>query len=99
MVFMLSGLNELSPEPMSYAVKKGKTGGTGSESRTRQRFHMRLPVQIEAGQSKLKAITHDLSAGGVFIEADPSLRMGARVAFRLVLPAELLGTPRSVTVE
>jgi PilZ domain len=70
-----------------------------SESRTRQRFPLRLPVQIEAGQSKLKATTHDLSAGGVFIEADPSLRMGARVGFRLVLPAQLLGTPRSVTVE
>ena len=70
-----------------------------SESRTKQRFPLRLPVQIEAGPSKLKAITHDLSAGGVFIEADPSLRMGARVGFRLVLPKELLGTPRGVTVE
>src|SRR5260370_23038098 len=99
MVFMLSGLNELSPDTVNDCVGRGMTGGTVSESRTRRRFPLRLPVQIEAGQSKLKATTHDLSAGGVFIEADPSLRMGARVEFRLVLPAQLLGTPRSVTAE
>jgi hypothetical protein len=70
-----------------------------SESRNKQRFPLRLPVQIGAGQGKNKATTRDLSAAGVFIEAQPTLRLGARLSFRLVLPAELLGTPRSVTVQ
>src|SRR5438874_2612387 len=74
-------------------------GGTVLEHRTKQRFPLRLAVQLKGTQGKLEATTKDLSAAGIFIEATPTLRVGAKVGFRLVLPAKLLGTPQSVTVE
>ena len=41
----------------------------------------------------------NVSAAGVLIEADPSLRVGARVQFSITLPRELLGIRRDVDVK
>ncbi len=70
-----------------------------SESRTGQRFPLRLPIRIASGSGKRRAVTRDLSAAGVFIQAEPSLRVGAQVRFNITLPHELLGAPRDVDVE
>ncbi len=74
-----------------------------AESRTRQRFPLQLPIRMRsgraAGAAKGKATTRDLSAAGVFIQADPSLRVGAQVRFNITLPHKLLGVPRDVDVE
>lgn len=70
-----------------------------SESRTGQRFPLHLPIRMGPKSKGQKATTRDVSAAGVFIQADPSLKVGAHVRFNITLPARLLGTPRNVDVE
>jgi hypothetical protein len=70
-----------------------------SESRTGQRFPLQLPIRVGPKSKGQKATTRDVSAAGVFIQADPSLKVGAHVRFNITLPAKLLGTPRDVDVE
>lgn len=70
-----------------------------ADTRTGQRFPLHLPIKIENGAKLQRALTHDLSAAGVFIEADPSLRVGAHVMFKITLPHELLGVAHDVDVE
>ena len=41
----------------------------------------------------------NVSAAGVLIETDPSLRVGAKVQFSITLPRELLGIRRDVDVK
>ena len=40
-----------------------------------------------------------MSGGGALIEADPSLRVGARVQFSITLPGKLLGARKDVDVK
>ena len=60
---------------------------------------MHLPIRVGPKSKAVKGTTGDVSAAGVFIQADPSLRVGAHVRFNITLPAKLLGTPRDVDVE
>jgi hypothetical protein len=68
------------------------------ESRTGRRFRLELPIKIEAADGRKQGITRDVSSSGVFIEASPSLKIGARVRFNIMLPRELLATPKDVQV-
>lgn len=70
-----------------------------SDSRTGRRFRVRLPIRIAAPQGKSQGVTRDVSAAGVFIQAEPDLRVGASVRFDITLPSELLGVERDVQVE
>ncbi len=69
-----------------------------SESRTGRRYDVRLPIRIDGPAGVRRGITRDVSASGVFIQADPALRMGAHVHFNITLPRELLATPGDVQV-
>ena len=64
-----------------------------SETRTGKRFDLKLPISIEASDSanKLEGLTDNLSAAGVFMHADASLKVGSKVNFEIVLPREAMG--------
>lgn len=70
-----------------------------AETRTGQRFPISLPARIVAGARRGSGKTKNVSAGGVLIEADPSLRVGARVQFSITLPRKLLGARNDVDVK
>lgn len=70
-----------------------------SETRTGQRFPLTLPFRISAGSRRRVGKTKNLSGNGVLIEADPSLRVGARVQFSITLPRQLLGARKDVDVK
>ncbi len=70
-----------------------------AETRTGQRFPLALPTRIGVGSRQRAAKTRNVSAAGVLIEADPSLRVGARVQFSITLPRELLGMRKDVDVK
>jgi hypothetical protein len=52
-----------------------------SERRAARRYSVALPVEIAGGS----AVTRDISASGVFFEADRSFDAGAPLSFALVL--------------
>jgi len=70
-----------------------------ADFRTGQRFPLTLPTKIGAGSRQREGKTRNLSAAGVLIEADPSLRVGAKVQFCITLPRELLGVRKDVDVQ
>lgn len=56
-------------------------------------------MRIGAGSHRRTVTTKNLSGNGVLIEADPSLRVGARVQFSITLPRQLLGVRKDVDVK
>lgn len=56
---------------------------TCPERRRAPRFRFRAILEIEWGSARLKALTRDISAGGMFIEADDVLWVGAGFRARL----------------
>jgi hypothetical protein len=70
-----------------------------ADTRTGQRFAISLPARIGAGTRERAVKTKNVSAAGVLIEADPSLRVGARVQFCITLPRKLLGLRKDVDVK
>ena len=67
--------------------------------RTGQRFPLALPTKIGAGSRQRQGKTRNLSSAGVLIEADPSIRVGAKVQFCITLPHKLLGVRKDVDVQ
>src|SRR5690242_18771225 len=70
-----------------------------ADTRTGKRFALALPTRIGAGANQRSVRMKNVSAAGVLIEADPSLRVGARVQFSITLPRQLLGIRRDVDVK
>lgn len=70
-----------------------------TETRTGKRFALALPTRIGAGSRQRTVRMKNVSAAGVLIETDPSLRVGAKVQFSITLPRELLGIRRDVDVK
>ena len=72
-----------------------------SETRTGKRFDLKLPISIEASDSanKLEGLTDNLSAAGVFMHADAKLKVGSKVSFEIVLPAEMTGGTSDVKLQ
>lgn len=71
-----------------------------SELRTGKRFPLSLPITIR-GKKTLKAKTAktaDVSAAGVYIEADADLEVGTKIEFDISLPAEVAGTDTDVEI-
>lgn len=70
------------------------------ESRTGKRFPLQLPITIQTRKSSKKhqGTTANLSAAGVYLEADADLEVGSTVRFDIRLPAEVLGTKKPVTI-
>jgi hypothetical protein len=71
-----------------------------SEARTGKRFPIELPIRIrqKTGASAGKGKTADLSASGVYFQAQTDLAVGSSIEFDITLPAQILGTPRDVEV-
>ena len=71
-----------------------------SEARTGTRFPLELPIRIQQkkGKSAGKGTTADMSASGVYIQANTDLAVGSSIEFDITLPAKLLGTPTDVEV-
>ncbi len=70
------------------------------EARTGKRFPLELPIRFR--QRKTAAgrdgTTADVSAAGVYIQANTDLPVGSPIEFDITLPAKVLGTPNDVEV-
>jgi hypothetical protein len=63
--------------------------GIRSERRRAPRYRYQAPLEIEWGSAKLRAHTRDISDGGMFIEADDVLWVGAGFRARLAVDRPL----------
>ncbi len=65
------------------------------ERRVQQRFSLQLPLIVESSPigAGARSLTRDVSARGVFFYTDAFwLQLSARIAFSMILPAEITGT-------
>ncbi len=60
-----------------------------SERRRAPRYPYRAALEIEWGSARLRARTRDISAGGMFIEAEDVLWVGAGFRARLAMESPL----------
>jgi len=70
-------------------MKMGDSEGLSSERRRAPRYRYQAPLEIEWGSAKLRAHTRDISEGGMFIEADDVLWVGAGFRARLAVERPL----------
>lgn len=69
------------------------------DARTGKRFPLQLPITIESSSSAKQAgTTGNVSAAGVYLEADTKLEIGSPVRFDIRLPKDVLGTKTDVTI-
>jgi len=82
------------------SVRPAGPSGTVPDVRTGKRFPLQLPITIAEGQSsrKHRATTANVSAAGVFVRAERSLKVGAKVSFDIMLPGQALGTGHDVKI-
>lgn len=76
------------------------TDSLNSESRTGQRFPLELPITIRNQESadSEQAVTCDLSASGVYIQAKSKMHIGTTIEFEIALPAAVVGTEGDVSI-
>jgi len=69
------------------------------DERTGKRFPLHLPITIQSPSAgKHSGTTGNVSAAGVYFEADTKLNIGSAVRFDIRLPKDVLGTKTDVTV-
>jgi hypothetical protein len=68
--------------------------------RTGKRFPLSLPITIRSKRSPKNenALTRNVSAAGVYIQADANLEVGATIEFDITLPPEVVGSTKSVDI-
>ena len=61
--------------------------------RTGHRFPLQLPITISEGQSprKHRGTTANVSAAGVYVQAERPLKVGSRITFEIMLPGTIVG--------
>ena len=71
-----------------------------AEARTGTRFPLQLTTTIRGSKTKsrLQGRTSDLSAAGVFIQAEGDFEVGSSVEFDITLPADVIGAKRDVEI-
>ena len=71
-----------------------------SEARTGKRFPLELPIRIrqKGATATDSGTTADMSAAGVYIQANTDLPVGSPIEFDITLPAKVLGTAKDVEV-
>ena len=71
-----------------------------SEARTGTRFPLQLSTTIRGSKAavRLTGKTSDLSAAGVFIQADGDFEVGSNIEFDITLPAAMIGANKDVEV-
>ena len=65
------------------------------ERRVQQRFALQLPVIIDGkmGAAGFRSLTRDVSARGAFFYTDVAgLQVSSRIAFSMLLPADITGS-------
>ena len=67
-----------------------------AEARTGQRFPLELPIKIRSHDLAEQAITSDVSASGVYIQANSKMHVGTTIEFEIALPAEVVGIDSDV---
>lgn len=67
----------------------GEAEVSRSERRRAPRYQYRAALEIEWGSARLRALTRDISAGGMFIEAEDVLWVGAGFRARLATESPL----------
>jgi hypothetical protein len=77
-----------------------RRGGFLSDARTGKRFPLTLPITFKPRESAKKhaATTSNVSAAGVYIQADAKLEVGSKIEFDIVLPAKVVGTDCDVEI-
>lgn len=65
-----------------------------SEARAGKRFPLQLPIRV-AGTD---GFTRNVSAAGIYLNADTSLAVGTELEFDLILPADIVGGNSDVHV-
>jgi hypothetical protein len=98
-------------EPNNIMAKLNKTGGQANwRERRYRRFSLRYPVdvKVDLGTSiaELHAISHNISRGGVLLEADSAIPQHCGVSFvmkvegnNLIGPTQIAGEGEVVRVE
>jgi len=61
-----------------------ETGSRGKERRRAPRYNFQAGLEIEWGSARLKGRTRDISAGGMYIESEDVLWVGAGFRARLI---------------
>jgi hypothetical protein len=62
------------------------------------RFPLRLPIAIMTSGVEHQAETQDISAGGVLFHLQSEMTVGLPIAFRISMPAAVLGASTDVLV-
>jgi PilZ domain len=70
-------------------MNTGESEASRSERRRAPRYPYQAVLEIEWGSARLNARTRDISAGGMFIEADDVLWVGAGFRARLAVDRPL----------
>lgn len=69
-------------------MNREKDESRGDNRRRAPRYRYQAPVEIEWGSARLRARTRDVSAGGMFIESEDILWVGAGFRARVVADLE-----------
>jgi PilZ domain len=73
----------------------------GRENRTGKRFPVHLPVKVHQSEVKDEhaGVTGNVSAAGVYIQADAALEVGSHVEFEITLPPDVTGGDSDVVIQ
>jgi PilZ domain len=87
---------------MAVPRKSERTAGHAGEVvevRTSKRFPVELPINIRGKSArKQQGTTFNVSAAGVYVRAEKTLKVGSRVTFDITLPRQVLGTQHAVEI-
>ncbi|MFB3814662.1 MAG: PilZ domain-containing protein [Terriglobales bacterium] len=68
------------------------------KKRHARRFPLQLPVAVTASNRRQCTETENISAGGVLLQLDSDIEVGATVEFTISMPKASLGAPKDVVV-
>ena len=88
---------------MTTAAKSRRPAGPRvvvPDVRTGRRFPLQLPITISEGESprKHQGTTANVSAAGVYVQAEKPLKVGSRITFEITLPKQVLCAERDVRI-
>jgi hypothetical protein len=74
-----------------------------AENRTGRRFPLHLPIRLNKSETtnhdEQEGLTENLSAAGVYIQADTALEVGSQVEFEITLPPDVTGGKQDVVIQ
>jgi hypothetical protein len=82
----------------SAKLSRTRRSSPRKEVRCAVRFPLSLAVVVTAGREEKSAFTRNVSANGVLFDLPNPLKVGQGIDFSLLMPGEVLGAARDVTV-